>query len=431
MTLSLSSFILALSVVLMLLKNNKTFKQFLANKLQKSFSKLNRHIPISSNFHLSQSKYFEKSVGLVEVYDALLQLQEYGVRAFRQNAVLFHRASSLNPIHLEQLRKLNYFEKLEGINEAVNANQKTINSIIEFTLTQLLNRNPIDNVDGRELLSVCNGLGYDYQENGTLKRRVAHTKTLSPKSNQSRVNEAISHVCRDWHPSYGQERKPLVDFITARLKSSRFQGRTLVVVPGSGAGGIAHEVALAFPEFDVHSVELSTLMYLCNEFALGYNQQVSIKPFAQHFSGQLGTDNQVRDYRIDLSKVKRPSNLHVHLGDFCEFKPCEEYDQIIVASAYFIDTAENLFSYFDAIENLKSSCSELQWINVGPLKYGTQPKVQLNDKELTKLRKERKWKDLYHKCDPKDLNGYLTDEKSLYQGFYGLVKFHSTYNERK
>ncbi|CUS20350.1 LAQU0S01e04654g1_1 [Lachancea quebecensis] len=431
MTLSLSSFVLVLSVVLMLLKNNKTFKQFLANKLQKSFSKLNRHIPISTNFHLNQSKNFEKSVGLAEVYDALLQLQEYGVRGFRQNAVLFHRASSLNAIHLEQLRKLNYFEKLEESNEAVNANQKTINSIIEHTLTQLLDSNSLDNADGRELLSVCNGLGYDYQENGVLKRRISHTKTLSPKSNQSRVNEAISHMCRDWHPKYEQERRPLMDFITSRLRSNRFQGRTLVVVPGSGAGGIAHEVALAFPEFDVHSVELSTLMYLCNEFALGHGHSISIKPFAQHFSGQLDTQNQVRDYQIDLSKVKRPSNLQVHLGDFCEFRPYEEYDQIIVASAYFIDTAENLFSYFDAIENLKFFCSELQWINVGPLKYGTQPKVQLNDKELTKLRKERNWKDLYHKCDSKDLNGYLTNEKSLYQGFYGLVKFHSTYKERK
>lgn len=422
-----SCLIVILSIAIMLLKKNSTFKHFLAGKLQKSLSKLNRHIPVSSNFQLGQSEFFRDSVGLVEVYDALLQLQEYGVRAVRQNSTVFHLANTLSPAHYEQLRALNYFEKLESVNEAISQNQKAAQSIVENALSKLLQRNALDNSNGPEVESISKGLGYEHQGKGVLSKHKVHKINLSPTSNQSRVNEALSHMCRDWHPAYKLEREPLTDFMLARVRKLKLQGRTLVVIPGSGAGGIAYEVAKAFPNFDVHSIELSTLMYLCNEFALDSNDHISIKPFAQHFSGQLNIKEQVRAFNMNLAEIKRPENLSVHLGNFCDFSPCDKYDQIIVFTAYFIDTAENLLSYFDSIERMQSFCSKLHWINAGPLKYGTRPKVQLTDSELTKLRELRHWKDLSHACNPKELNGYLTNQKSLYQGYYSLVKFHSVY----
>ena len=99
-------------------------------------------------------------------------------------------------------------------------------------------------------------------------------------------------------------------------------------------------------------------------------------------------------------------------------------------TAYFIDTAENLFEYMESIESLKQNCKDLHWINVGPLKYGTKPVIQLTADELSELRRIRGWEtlsEIYLVDYKQELNGYLTDQKSLYQGYYGLIKFHSKF----
>ncbi|CEP60180.1 uncharacterized protein LALA0_S01e04830g [Lachancea lanzarotensis] len=422
-----SCLMVVLSVVLMILNKNNGWKMRLANKLQRSFSKMTKHVPISTGFRLEESKHFNNPVGLSEVYDSLIYLQEYRARALKYNATLYHMSKSVNPAQIEQLRALQYFEKLEQINDAIGDNSSTTQLIVENSLIKLLRNNQLDNEYGKELLSVAKGLGFEVDSQSALKRISVHKLTLSPSSKQSRVNEAISHMCRDWHSSFQSERQPLVDFIQSRLKGLKLKGKTLLVVPGSGLGGLAYEIACAFSTFDVHSVELSTLMYLCNEFVLDYDGTVNIKPFAQHFSGQLSVQQQVTGFDINLSKIRRPANLKVHLGNFCDFQPGATYDNIVVLSAFFIDTAENVFDYFDAIEGLKSFCLKLHWINIGPLKYGTRPKVQFTDEELKSLRSIRKWKDLYHDADTKKLCGYVTNEKSLYQGYYGLVRFHSVY----
>ncbi|SCU82506.1 LADA_0C05842g1_1 [Lachancea dasiensis] len=419
--------IVFLSIALMFLKNNARFKLLLADKLQSSLAKLNKHIPLSTDFKLGQSAYFRKSEGLLDVFNALEQLQEYGARAQTQNAVVYHRSKALHQEQIEQLRLLNYYDKLERINEAIDGNQIITRAIVENALSKLVKNNRLESDQGKEVKTICNSLGYTCHSDRPLEKIPAHRMALNPVSNQARVNEAISHLCRDWHQDYALERKPLSEFAISRMRHQRFKGKTLVVVPGSGVGGLAYEVASAFPEFGVHSIELSTLMYLCNEFALNYDGEVPLRPFLQHFSGQLSVEQQTRSFQIDLSTLKKPPNLKVHLGNFCNFKVPTFYDQIVVLSAFFIDTAENLFDYFEATESLKASTSELHWINIGPLKYGTRPKIQLTDQELTKLREVRKWKDLYHSCDPKELSGYLTNEQSLYQGYYGLVKFHSVY----
>ncbi|MCG8711237.1 hypothetical protein JHU04_004639, partial [Brenneria sp. 4F2] len=71
---------------------------------------------------------------------------------------------------------------------------------------------------------------------------------------------------------------------------------------------------------------------------------------------------------------------------------------------------------------------KLHWINAGPLKYGTRPLVQLNAVELRNLRNMRGWQDLqesYETDHTRSLTGYLTDYGSLFQCYYGLLKFHS------
>ncbi|SCW01725.1 LAFE_0E05886g1_1 [Lachancea fermentati] len=421
-----SCFVVILSIIMMLLRNNTTFKQRLARKLENTMTRFNKHIPISQDFKLETSPYFKQPVGLAGIFDSLTQFQEYKVRALRQNGIIFHRTKELNSSLLDQLRELQYFDKLVDVNHAIEKNHAVTEAIIRHTLQQLVKNNTLDTDNGKEITSMIGKLGYQVTASSEVSK-ISSEVVLESKSNQGRVNEAISHICRDWHFEYEKERTPLINFINSRLDSLKGQRKTLVVFPGSGAGNLAYQIAKDHPNFEVHSIEFSSLMYLCNEFILGHNGKVTIAPYAQHYSGQEKFDFQKRDLELNLEKFHRPPNLKPLFGDFRAYTPLSDYDEIVVCSAYFIDTAENLFQYFEAVEQLCSFSPTIHWINIGPLKYGTRPLIQLSSEELAKLRKLRKWKDLYSECDTTHLNGYLTDEHSLYQGFYGLVKFHSVF----
>nr|CAI6680807.1 BPK_HP1_G0043550.mRNA.1.CDS.1 [Saccharomyces cerevisiae] len=98
--------------------------------------------------------------------------------------------------------------------------------------------------------------------------------------------------------------------------------------------------------------------------------------------------------------------------------------------AHTIDTTENMFEYLSSIEALKKYCKELHWVNVEPLNMAQNPWSNSTGDELSRLRKIRGWKDLveeYEVDSSKGLNGYLTDYESMYQGYYGLLKFHSVF----
>ena len=140
-----------------------------------------------------------------------------------------------------------------------------------------------------------------------------------------------------------------------------------------------------------------------------------------------------------------PETLHIHNQDFRHFKipNRDSYKNIVVVTAFFIDTAENLLDYLDVIKNLTLPSGNIErgyWINVGPLKYGTAAQVELNADELKDLRKNLGWKDynsvytIYDKLSAGDktgLVGYLTDKESMWQGYYGLNMFASGREENK
>lgn len=418
--------VLIITVAMSFLRKYKPLQNWLAGKIETSLSNLNQFSPISTDFQLRPSPNFSQNLTLRDLSNSLTQLQEYQIRGIRQNGVIYQRVKDLNETSKQQLRDLEYFDKVEEVNQSVRENSLTTNAIIEYTLTSLIKNNPEEQTAKKEIETVCRGLGYQVNHGGL--NRYSQDVVLSSGSNQHRVNEAIAHICRDWHSDFDVERKPLREYILSRLKKLPKKD-TLVVVPGAGVGNMAYEIAKVNPHSRVDSVELSTLMYLCNEFVLGHNSSVTIRPYAQHYSCQLTAKDQMRKLTLDLSDFSKPANLNVHLGDFCKYQPTEQYDQIVVCSVFFVDTAENIFDYFEAIEELKGYTKELHWINVGPLKYGTRPLVQFTAEELAKLRRLRGWKDIHCQDDVKNLNGYLTNKSSLYQGFYGSTKFHSVYRK--
>lgn len=430
-----------LAVVMSFLRKYKPFRSWFVTKLEDSFVDhftSARKLVVNGDFSLARnSKNFRtgKETTLHDLSKALSHLSEYLVRAQGQNGVMFQRTRELSPAIRDQLKTLNYFSKIRDVNISLQNNYKVVESVIRYVLEQLVknNANNSDNGLKDQLKATCLEFGYVVSEKNELYRNSGNLIVEMLDSNQYRVSEAISHLCRDWSPSFRCERESFNHFFKERILSLGLpkDEKVLIIVPGAGVGQLSHFLATNFPDFEVDSIEWSALMYICGQFALGYGKDIELSPFALRYSGQLDCMRQLRTVGIQLSEVKRSSNLRFHWGDFCEFIPTEErYDSIVVCTEFFLDTAENLFDYFETIEEFKTRCNNLHWINAGPLKYGTRPLVQLTANELNKLRQLRGWKDM-HESHVTDYNspliGYLTDYGSLFQCYYGALKFHSTF----
>lgn len=442
---TLSIICTCIAIVMSILRAYKPFREWAASRINLSLSDYllpsKQLVVTTPSFRISKiSPNFKdtKGITLYELTQGLTQLQEYSVRAQRQNGLVFNRTKELDESCIEQLRELEYFSKIQEVNKCIDENYKVLNAVIGRILEKIVAANFKDADDETipdQLKTICNEFGYTLNDDGTLNFKGEQVVVATSPSYQSRVNEAVGHLCRDWSSSFQCERQPLTDFISKSLNHPSIDKskRTLVVIPGAGVGQVPFFTAKSFSNFEVASVELSPLMYLLNEFALDHGSDVGIRPFCQHYSGSCNTQNQTRKFQVQLKSVKRPSNLTTHWGNFLQYSTNgKKYDQIIVCTAFFIDTAENLFDYIKAIESFSSSCKELQWINVGPLKYGTRPLVQFTADELKQLRKMRGWRDFVEEraIDYKSgLNGYMTDRESLYQGYYGLLKFHTRFRK--
>ncbi|ANZ73372.1 BA75_01669T0 [Komagataella pastoris] len=242
-----------------------------------------------------------------------------------------------------------------------------------------------------------------------------------------RVIETLCHYARDWSSLGDVEVQPLTDYIKNSITKTLNQDalrKTNVIVPGSGLGRISHELAL-LPFHSVHSVEYSTLMYLFNKFVYSDSPKTyKVYPFAHSYSHHVETKDQQRS--IDFTQLpEKPTNLHIHNQDFNEFTLPSHPKNLVIVTAFFLDTAENMLEYFDTIDALMNSATGTKlWINMGPLKYGTAARVEFSYEELKALLSQYGWK-LIDEQDPK-LLGYLTNLKGLWQGNYGVTMWTAT-----
>jgi len=104
----------------------------------------------------------------------------------------------------------------------------------------------------------------------------------------------------------------------------------------------------------------------------------ALHPFIDGLSHHATTSDMLRKITVPDTSPD-PSVLLVE-GDFntAFSEQGGQYD--IVVTHFFIDTARNLMSYFDTIKFLLKPGG--QWLNFGPLLYGTGPFVQLSLDEI-------------------------------------------------
>lgn len=310
-----------------------------------------------------------------------------------------------------------YSQKLRKIDLFVDKNQDFLGGVVEAAKAEY---------------------GLSYRDAAQLK------DVLNTSSSNYRVVEALGHFVRDWTTT--DEIAPLLSYITAQLDTVIPQeeaANTVVVFPGSGLGRLAHEVAKHRDYGAVHAIEFSGLMHTCHQYMYTAEEK-TIYPYVHTCSNFVHTLSQFRG--VPILGAEKPGNLTLSLDDFRYFSvpDREKYSNVVVVSAFFVDTAENLIDYFDVINQLTapSSRSPVQngyWINVGPLKYGSAAQVELNADEIAHIRRKTGWKDIHSintiekPINGQDTVGYITDKESLWQGFYGLAMWTSAQagNKRK
>lgn len=349
----------------------------------------------------------------LELLQAISSLEDYAVNSRKTN----DRRRSLYRLMSWRQQKLcdeaGYSKKLKRIDSYINKNQSVFSSIAETAKKKY---------------------EVSYLDFSALNKG---KPSKSTSSSNYRVVESMSHFVRDW--ASPEETELLVNYITRQLEALILEeelSETCIVVPGSGLGRVAHEIANSREYGAVHAVEFSGLMHCCNQFIYESESDSihTIAPYVNNTSNFLQEEAQFREVQF-AGGIKKPCNLHLHLDDFCAFEipDKQNYKNIVVISVFFIDTAENILDYFDQINQLsapskKSSTKNGYWINMGPLKYGSAARAELNGDEIEYIRKQMGWVDLHAEssldspefADKNGLLPYITDKQSLWQGFYGV-----------
>lgn len=360
-----------------------------------------------------------------EILTAIQSLKNYETSSKAQNdrrRKLFQRMSYKQQ---KACKDIGYLKKLDKIDNAISANYKFVNDVADHAIAKY---------------------GISLKDFDLLNSEKKNASTTS--ASNYRVIEALGHYTRDWHPeNIGLELLPIYEYVALQLSALipyDAKKDTCLVFPGSGLGRLAH----AFAKWDfgaVHSIEYSGLMNAFVDFNYTKSDKnYTLYPYVHTCSDFYSTESQLRTFEFKpLGEI--PETLHIHNQDFRHFKipNRDSYKNIVVVTAFFIDTAENLLDYLDVIKNLTLPSGNIErgyWINVGPLKYGTAAQVELNADELKDLRKNLGWKDynsvytIYDKLSAGDktgLVGYLTDKESMWQGYYGLNMFASGREENK
>lgn len=340
-----------------------------------------------------------------ELLSAIRSLQAYSTE-FRKSNERRRRLFKLMSWRQQKLcEDVGYLTKLKKMDTSVQTNQKLLSKVAEHAVDEY-------------------GVTYhDFQVNQT---------SNNTSNSMYRVIEALSHFVRDWTDYGAKETSPMLKYIKTQLDAvipAKERANTCVIVPGSGVGGVAHEIAKMGFEA-VHAVEFSGLMHSANQYMYSKNDRAKIFPVVHSCSNFSNSKAQFR--LVDIEPTTKPNNLHLHLADFRYFKPEVTYDNMVIVTAFFVDTAENLMDYLDTMVNLTSKSSGVKqgyWINVGPLKYGSAAQVELNSEEIAEIRRRMGWEDLDRtnslekplEYGDNGLVGYATDRDSMWQGFYGLA----------
>ncbi|KAK5980726.1 hypothetical protein GCK32_006929 [Trichostrongylus colubriformis] len=238
-------------------------------------------------------------------------------------------------------------------------------------------RNVLRCVDcNQEVLKKIIGYGLSVfgEEFATKTKRIRQKRRPDPHY-MAKVLSTLRQIVREWTVEGKPERdatyKPLLDVVRERYPCTSGRSSVKIMVPGSGLGRLAYE--LAKEGFTVEGNEFSMVMLMTSSFLLNAcfeAEEHVIYPYVLDKSNSWSYGDQTRPVHFpDLgkSRTEAPPNFSMIAGDFLEVTQSRSSQFDCVVTAWFIDTAKNIIDYIETIYRILKPGGT--WLNVGPLTY--------------------------------------------------------------
>ncbi|ESO98875.1 hypothetical protein LOTGIDRAFT_158828 [Lottia gigantea] len=199
--------------------------------------------------------------------------------------------------------------------------------------------------------------------------------TVPSMQDVDRVKTTLKQFVRDWSAAGEKERKacyePVLQEIESLYRSDVCNPSEInILVPGSGLGRLAYEIASR--GYVCQGNEWSLYMLIASHFVLNKccnKNSFTIYPWIHEWTNNKSHDHQTAPVTFpDVCPSEGPplKNFSMAAGDFLEvYTDKEVFD--CVASVFFIDTAHNIIAYIEKIYHILKPGG--YWINLGPLLY--------------------------------------------------------------
>lgn len=191
----------------------------------------------------------------------------------------------------------------------------------------------------------------------------------------SKVLSTIRQICREWSLEGLPEREstfqPIINELNSIFPTEKERHETRILIPGCGLGRLAHD--LIDEGYTVQGNEFSYFMLFTSFFILNCCKeanQFTIYPYLFDKSNCWNSEDRLRgvtfpDKTLASVVSNRPNSFSMCAGDFLEIVKDTQFD--VIVTAWFIDTANDIFRYIDAIYDTLPEGGV--WINVGPLTW--------------------------------------------------------------
>lgn len=220
---------------------------------------------------------------------------------------------------------------------------------------------------------------YDEKVDIQTYNRIFHAPWRPNAERQSRVRSTLRQCIRDWSTEGEAERASCYGRIEAELdrlfplKDGHVKrNATRVLCPGSGLARLVWN--LAYMGFDAQGNEFSYYMLLCSFTVLNRCPGIkhwTIYPYVYETKNLWSASDQLKAISIpdvDPNTVrKNKGSFSMAAGDFLQIYLKKPGFWDVVATCFFIDTANNILQYMRVISRILRDGG--YWINFGPLLY--------------------------------------------------------------
>jgi carnosine N-methyltransferase len=225
-------------------------------------------------------------------------------------------------------------------------------------------------------------------------------------NDHNKAQSTLRQFYRDWSAEgYRNEVKPLLDMILSDLRehlispstsSRNIQELPHLLLPGAGLCRLLLELTLR--GYNATGNEISYHQLFASNFILNRAPKANchrLFPFATIFTNTISRADQLRCFKIPdvhpanaiasarAANSEQVGEMSMAAGDFCtsfnDTSSAATFDGVV--TAYFIDTAPNLFRYIETVHNCLKPGG--LWINVGPLLW------HFDNRPLQRLGSER------------------------------------------